>query len=634
MPVPGRSRFALLLLLLVLLLVPTTTSAAPFIVLVRSARDQGRRLLAHPAGSEEGAEAGVRLRSVLKALGRRQRRRRLLASLANGDGDGDGAFSAAVTHVFPADSVVGAAFAADLSPSAVGFLMGWTDSDSDSGYEDDDDGLAAFGLGPDGPASPSSFHASSTVLELHPDVDVRAAVIAPALPVSLLGWDRERRRRLQGGVDDLPPDAADGSVASTTVSWGLDRVDQIMLPLDGSFHHLPGANGSNVDIYMVDSGVRETHLDLVGRVALPGYNAVPDRSNNTDASDCAGHGTHIAATAVGLTLGLAKGASIIPVRVYGCEAAGPLRQILDGFEWVKRRIAERGAGGLRRSVINLSFAADKITLLDNAIVTLAETGAVIVAAAGNSASDACATSPASSSRAVPSVLTVASSDRADTFSDFSDHGECVSLVAPGREIISASFESDTGLLSMSGTSMAAPHVAGFVAVLLSVMPQETAAADVARAVKCLATSGQLNGFPDLLTPNSLLYAPVSAWDRACVPSLPGLPPLPTIPVAPIASAFASASATPSNSASSSPSGGPPSASHSVSPWPGTGTAGVAGTGASSGVGTARAAAGMSAALAMVSAVWLAAWGEGEGEEDDEDEDDEDDEDDENETDGK
>ena len=270
--------------------------------------------------------------------------------------------------------------------------------------------------------------------------------------------------------------------------WGLDRIDQRALPLSGTF--TPSSSGAGVSAYVIDTGVLAENTDFGGRVAA-GWTAIADGKGS---SDCNGHGTHVAGIIAGKTFGVAKAASVVPVRVLGCDGSGYDSDVIAGLDW----IASQHAAGAP-AVANLSIGGATSTILDNAVKGIINDGVTAVVAAGNAAVDACTTSPAR----VPEALTVAASDSSDRQAGFSNYGSCVDLYAPGVGIQSDWDTSTTSAATLSGTSMASPHVAGAAALALSRNPQQTPAA-VAADITSAATQGAVTNV-SAGTPNRLLF---------------------------------------------------------------------------------------------------------------------------------
>lgn len=303
------------------------------------------------------------------------------------------------------------------------------------------------------------------------------------------------------GVVSVEVDAPVGiTETQQPAPWGLDRVDQRPLPLTGSYTW--AAAGAGVSAYVVDTGVLASHTEFAGRISA-GWTAVADGRGS---GDCNGHGTHVAGTVAGSTYGVAKSATIVPVRVLDCTGSGYNSDVVAGLDW----IAANHASGAP-AVVNLSLGGAASAAVDTALQGVINDGVAAVVAAGNSAVDACASSPAR----LPAAVTVAASDSADRQASFSNFGSCVDLYAPGVGITSASWTSATATASMSGTSMATPHAAGAAAVLLSQNPSLTPA-QVATALTANATTGVVMA-AGTGTPNRLLY---SAGTAPVPPALP------------------------------------------------------------------------------------------------------------------
>ena len=271
-------------------------------------------------------------------------------------------------------------------------------------------------------------------------------------------------------------------------SWGLDRIDQRALPLSSSF--TASAYGAGVEVYIVDTGVFASHTDFSGRLRS-GFSAINDgRGSN----DCNGHGTHVAGTAAGTSYGVAKAASIIPVRVLDCAGSGTNTGVIAGLDWI---IANHTAGV--PAVANMSLGGGASFALDTAVQNAINDGVVMAVAAGNSNTDACNSSPARAANAI----TVGATERTDVRASYSNFGSCLDIFAPGTSITSAWINSTTAINTISGTSMASPHVAGVVAALLSANPT-LSPADIASILRSSATPNVVLS-AGTGSPNYLLY---------------------------------------------------------------------------------------------------------------------------------
>ena len=279
--------------------------------------------------------------------------------------------------------------------------------------------------------------------------------------------------------------------ASTTQSgatWGLDRIDQRALPLNGTYTYTP--TGAGVRAYIIDTGILTTHSNFGGR-ATSGYDAVDGGA----ATDCNGHGTHVAGTVGSTTYGVAKGVSLVAVRVLDCAGNGTDAGVVAGMDWVANN-------RVLPAVANMSLGGGASTAIDNAVANMTNRGVVVVVAAGNETTDACTKSPARAA----SAITVGSTTSSDARSSFSNYGSCVDIFAPGSSITSTWHTSTSATNTISGTSMASPHVAGVAALYLQGTPSATPSA-VTTAIINTATTGVVTGLNG--SPNRLVYSLLS-----------------------------------------------------------------------------------------------------------------------------
>jgi serine protease len=301
-------------------------------------------------------------------------------------------------------------------------------------------------------------------------------------------------------------------------TWGLDRIDQRVLPLDSAYSY--AHSGTDVRAYIVDTGIRSTHTELDGRVASGWYD--PSFAAKTT-EDCNGHGTHVAGTVAGTVHGVGKSVTVVPVRVLDCNGSGSWSGVAAGLDWI---VGQQRAPGASPAVANLSLSGGASDTVDAALRSVIAEGVTVAVAAGNGnqagrAIDACKISPAR----VAEALTVSATNSSDTKPSWANIGPCVDLFAPGVSITSAWYTSDTAVNTISGTSMATPHVAGVAALLQS---------DGALAPAAIASSLVGGATPDVVvnagtgSPNLLLYS------RLGVNASDGTPP-PAVNQPPVAS---------------------------------------------------------------------------------------------------
>jgi len=278
-----------------------------------------------------------------------------------------------------------------------------------------------------------------------------------------------RRNPLIAAIEQDAVVTLDATQSGAT--WGLDRIDARSLPLDGVYSY--GPTGAGVDAYIIDTGILSGHIDFGGRVQS-GYDAVTIGGN---AEDCDGHGTHVAGTVGGTEWGVAKEVNLIPVRVLDCNGSGSFSGVIAGMDWV----AGQASGP---SVANMSLGGGASSSVDAAVSRMVDAGVTVVVAAGNSNADACNSSPARAAAAI----TVGATTSSDARASYSNFGSCLDIFAPGSGITSAWYTSATSTNTISGTSMASPHVAGAAALWLEENSSWTPA-EVVNALTNAATEG-------------------------------------------------------------------------------------------------------------------------------------------------
>jgi len=285
-------------------------------------------------------------------------------------------------------------------------------------------------------------------------------------------------------------------------TWGIDRVSEKAIALDGKYHY--EYEGAEVDSYIIDTGINTNHKDFEGR-AVWGATFTGDNNNG----DCNGHGTHVAGTVGGKTYGVAKKSTLIAVKVLNCAGSGSWEGVIGGVNWSAQQYTQKK----KPSVANMSLGGGVSAILNNAVDAAIKQGLTFVIAAGNSNTDACTSSPAS----VKTAITVGSTDVAnnggvqqDIRSSFSNFGSCTHIFAPGSMITSTWIGSTTAINTISGTSMASPHVCGVAALYLSRFPSATPAEVkqglIDESIKDILNLNCKAGTKCSLSPNRMVYS--------------------------------------------------------------------------------------------------------------------------------
>jgi subtilisin family serine protease len=311
-------------------------------------------------------------------------------------------------------------------------------------------------------------------------------------------------------LSDITIDEAseeDTSVVQKNPTWGIDRIDQENLPLDNLYQYY-GSAGEDVTAYVVDTGILLTHVDFEKRASF-GFSSITNEAN----TDLNGHGTHVAGTIGGATWGVAKKVTLVAVKVLSGGGSGTWAGVVAGVDFVAKDHVNRGKGAL--SVANMSLGGGATSSLDKAVEQAVAQGVNFAVAGGNSADNACNYSPAR----VASAVCVGATDNTDTRSYFSNFGVCTDVFAPGTAITSAWIgSSNTATNTISGTSMASPHVAGVIAVRLGHLNLVNPGGippipnDIEVWIKMTGTQGVLKDV-GVGSPNTLIFSPFSGIEQ-------------------------------------------------------------------------------------------------------------------------
>jgi subtilisin family serine protease len=281
-----------------------------------------------------------------------------------------------------------------------------------------------------------------------------------------------------------------------SASWGLDRIDQLDRPLSSQYTYQ--YTGSGVYSFVLDTGILASHQDFAGRV----HSGASFISDGYGSSDCNGHGTHVAGTIGGSQWGVAKGVTLVPVRVLDCAGSGSWSGVIAGIDWVA------GQTAMRPAVANMSLGGGKSTSVNSAVAGAVSKGVSMVVAAGNSNDNACNYSPSSE----PTAITVGATSSDDARASYSNYGLCLDVFAPGSSITSAWYTGSNSTQTLNGTSMAAPHVTGVAALALAANRESTP--DM--VTRFLMDNASINkvGSAGVNSPNRLIFSLAAGAPKA------------------------------------------------------------------------------------------------------------------------
>ena len=319
--------------------------------------------------------------------------------------------------------------------------------------------------------------------------------------LEVLEGDVAMKRSTQPHLD-ISQDYAEVQRSREKVTWNLDRLDERINHLNGKYN--PEGTGKLASIYIIDTGIRYSHHEFEGRAKYAEFDAIDKLTGSSNrGEDCEGHGTHCAATAAGKTYGVAKKAHVYSLRALDCKGSGAVSGIVEGMDFIAKQVDSGVHDG--PVVFSMSLGVKHSTSLNEAVRRVTKKGIVAVSAAGNQAGDSCNYSPASARVGI----SVGATDKKDHMVAFSNAGECTDIYAPGKFIKSATSSCDTCTEVLTGTSMAAPHVAGYMAIVMSLYSGMSATQAkehlIAQSTKGVVRLASISTSLASRTPNRFLY---------------------------------------------------------------------------------------------------------------------------------